>query len=63
MANDEKTRIRGLLVGINSFPKLSADHQLHGCVRDTENVCNLLISKYSAAADDIRQLHNERATR
>jgi len=63
MANEEKTRIRGLLVEINNFPKLSADHQLHGCVRDTENVCKLLINKYSTAADDIRQLHNERATR
>ncbi len=63
MANEEKTRIRGLLVGINSFPKLDEKHQLHGCVRDTENVCELLIDKYSAAADDIRQLHNERATR
>lgn len=63
VASQTKTRIRGLLVGINSFPKLAADHQLHGCVRDTENVCKLLVDEYKVAADDIRQLHNERATR
>ncbi len=61
MAREPK--IRALLVGINRYTNLPEDRQLHGCVRDTENVRDLLAGEYGVDQRDIRLLSDERATK
>lgn len=52
---------RALIVGINKYKLPNAD--LRGCVNDSENIYNLLTSRYSFLPENIRVLTDERATR
>jgi hypothetical protein len=50
---------RALLVGINKYPTAP----LRGCINDVVDIADLLVSKLGFAADDIRLLTDERATK
>ncbi|MBS0506015.1 MAG: caspase family protein [Proteobacteria bacterium] len=55
-----RARRRALLVGINEYPK--ADMRLNGCVNDVY-LMSAVLQECGFAADDIRVLTDERATR
>lgn len=51
---------RALLVGINKYP--DADHELHGCINDVNEMAQFLTNKCDFAHDDIRLLTDGRAS-
>lgn len=56
------TRPRALLVGVNRYPFLE-DGDLRGCLNDVALFSALLLDRFGFAAEDVRVLRDEEATR
>src|SRR5215211_6925446 len=54
---------RALLIGVDSYPKLSPRRQLDGCVNDAEAMAGILERKFGIPTHSIVLLRDEEATR
>lgn len=52
-----------LLIGINKYPYMAQKYQLSGCVNDAKLMRNTLINKFNFERSNIKELHNEAASR
>lgn len=59
---DQATK-RALLIGINQYPKLPADKQLHGCVNDVELMASILKGRFGFPAGNVKLMRNAEASR
>lgn len=60
MPTNRNPRRRALLIGINKFQQVSG---LNGCINDTVNMKNILMSFYGFKVQDIRSLTDTQATK
>jgi len=54
---------RALIIGVNTYPKLAARHQLKGCVNDAKVIAATLRDQFAFADADVEVLLDEAATR
>lgn len=59
---DQMTK-HALLIGINQYPKLPPDKQLHGCVNDVELMADILKRRFGFATSNVKLMRDSEATR